>query len=189
MITESPLPAEAALADLAEQFEDWRRSRAMGQERIPPSLWDRAVALSTLLPCSRVARCLRVRSTDLRKRALVEPAPVTTGRNRADPGVRRSARAVARAGDARHHPDCSRTHSRLVRTRLRDGKRIRRTGTKRAYPGAASRPQSMGKVSAFPRQAPLKSHRSAIWILTGSGNPQRSNPPRSPLLKGGTQRL
>ena len=70
--------AEAALADLAEQFERWRQTRATGQERIPPRLWDQAVALSTVLPCSRVARRLRVRSTDLRKRALVEPAPVTT---------------------------------------------------------------------------------------------------------------
>jgi hypothetical protein len=78
MATESPLHAEAALAELAEQFEDWRRSRTTGRERIPPRLWDQAVALSTVLPCSRVARRLRVRSTDLRKRALVEPAPVTT---------------------------------------------------------------------------------------------------------------
>jgi len=70
--------AEAALAELAEQFEDWRRSRTTGQERIPPSLWDRAVALSTVLPCSCVARRLRVRSTDLRKRALVKPSPATT---------------------------------------------------------------------------------------------------------------
>lgn len=69
--------AEAALADLAEQFERWRQTRATGQERIPPRLWDQAVALSTVLPCSRVARCLRVRSTDLRKRALVKPAPGT----------------------------------------------------------------------------------------------------------------
>ena len=78
MTTESPLQVETALAELAEQFEDWRRSRTTGQERIPPRLWDQAVALSTVLPCSRVARCLRVRSTDLRKRALVKPAPGTT---------------------------------------------------------------------------------------------------------------
>ena len=78
MTTESPLQVETALAELAEQFEDWRRSRTTGQERIPPSLWDQAVALSAVLPCSRVARCLRVRSTDLRKRALVKPAPGTT---------------------------------------------------------------------------------------------------------------
>lgn len=70
--------AEAVLADLAEQFEDWRRSRTTRQERIPPSLWDRAVALSAVLPRARVARRLRLRSTDLRKRALVEPAPAPT---------------------------------------------------------------------------------------------------------------
>lgn len=77
MTTESPLPVETALAELAEQFEEWRRSRTTGQERIPPRLWDQAVALSTVLPCARVARCLRVRSTDLRKRARVKPAPGT----------------------------------------------------------------------------------------------------------------
>ena len=78
MTTELSLQAEAALADLAEQFERWRQTRATGQERIPPSLWEQAVALSTVLPCSRVARGLRVRSTDLRKRALVKAAPGTT---------------------------------------------------------------------------------------------------------------
>ena len=55
--------AETALAELAGQFEDWRRSRTTGQERIPPSLWDRAVALSTVLPCARVARRLRLRES------------------------------------------------------------------------------------------------------------------------------
>ena len=52
-------PRRIPLAELAEPFEDWRRSRATGRERIPPSLWDQAVALSTVLPCSRVARRLR----------------------------------------------------------------------------------------------------------------------------------
>ena len=78
MTTELSLQAEAALADLAEQFERWRQTRATGQERIPPRLWDQAVALSTVLPGARVARFLRVRSTDLRKRALVKAAPGTT---------------------------------------------------------------------------------------------------------------
>ena len=70
--------AEAALADLAEQFERWRRSRTARQERIPPGLWDRAVALSAVLPCARVARRLRLGSTDLRKRGLAGPATVAT---------------------------------------------------------------------------------------------------------------
>ena len=70
--------AEAALAAVAEQFERWRQTRATGQDRIPPSLWDQAVALATVLPCSRVARRLRLRSTDLRQRARVEPVSVAT---------------------------------------------------------------------------------------------------------------
>lgn len=70
--------AEAALADLAEQFEEWRRGRATGQERIPPRLWDQAVALSVVLPRAQVARRLRLRSTDLRRRALVGPTSGAT---------------------------------------------------------------------------------------------------------------
>ena len=31
------LQAEFALAELAEQFEHWRRTRATAQERIPPA--------------------------------------------------------------------------------------------------------------------------------------------------------
>ena len=78
MTTELSLQAEAALADLAEQFERWRQSRATGQERIPPTLWEQAVALTAVLPCARVARRLRLRSTDLRKRGLAGPATVAT---------------------------------------------------------------------------------------------------------------
>ena len=78
MTTELSLQAEAALADLAEQFERWRQSRATGQERIPPPLWEQAVALAAVLPCAQVARRLRLRSTDLRKRGLAGPAAVAT---------------------------------------------------------------------------------------------------------------
>lgn len=78
MTTELSLQAEAALADLAEQFERWRQSRATGQERIPPTLWEQAVALTAVLPCAQVARRLRLRSTDLRKRGLAGPAAVAT---------------------------------------------------------------------------------------------------------------
>jgi hypothetical protein len=70
--------AEAALAELAEQFERWRQTRATAQERIPPILWERAVALAAVLPCAQVARRLRLRSTDLRKRSLAAPAAVAT---------------------------------------------------------------------------------------------------------------
>jgi hypothetical protein len=70
MATEPFLQAEPALADLAEQFEQWRRTRATVQERIPPALWDQAVMLTTVLPCSRVAKRLRLSPTDLKKQSL-----------------------------------------------------------------------------------------------------------------------
>jgi hypothetical protein len=70
MATEPLLQAESALADLAEQFEHWRRTRATAQERIPLTLWDQAVVLTTLLPCSQVAKRLRLSPTDLKKRCL-----------------------------------------------------------------------------------------------------------------------
>ncbi len=73
MATESLLQAEFALAELAEQFDHWRQSRATAQERIPPALWDQAVALTVVLPRAQVARRPRLRSTDLRRRALVGP--------------------------------------------------------------------------------------------------------------------
>ena len=78
MAIELSLQAEAALADLAAQFERWRQTRATAQERIPPILWERAVALAAVLPCAQVARRLRLRSTDLRKRGLAAPAAVAT---------------------------------------------------------------------------------------------------------------
>jgi hypothetical protein len=48
MSTPIDTPAEAALTALAERFEQWRRTRTNGQERIPEDLWDQAVALSTV---------------------------------------------------------------------------------------------------------------------------------------------
>jgi hypothetical protein len=60
-------PAEVALTELAERFEHWRRTRSKGHARIPEDLWDQAVALSTVLSNGRVAKCLRLSPTDLRK--------------------------------------------------------------------------------------------------------------------------
>jgi len=70
MATKPILQAEPALADLAEQFDQWRRSRATAQERIPQPLWDQAVVLTTVLPCSQVAKRLRLSPTDLKKQCL-----------------------------------------------------------------------------------------------------------------------
>ena len=82
-----PLPqAEAALVDLAEQFERWRRTRATVPERIPSSLWDQAVALATVLPGSQVAKRLRLRLTDLKKQSLARPTALPAAAASPDPG-------------------------------------------------------------------------------------------------------
>src|SRR5512144_2153242 len=70
MATEPFLAAEPALADVAAQFEQWRRTRATAHERIPPGLWEQAVVLTTMLPRSQVAKRLRLSPTDLKKQCL-----------------------------------------------------------------------------------------------------------------------
>jgi hypothetical protein len=67
MSTPIDTPADAALTELAERFERWRRARRNGHARIPEDLWDQAVALSTVLSNGRVAKRLRLSPTDLRK--------------------------------------------------------------------------------------------------------------------------
>jgi hypothetical protein len=70
------LQAEFALAKLAEQFDHWRQTRATAQERIPPALWDQAVALTTWLPRSQVAKRLRLSPSDLKKHCLARPTAI-----------------------------------------------------------------------------------------------------------------
>ncbi len=72
MATEPFLQAEPALADLAEQFEQWRQTRHP-HEPLPPRLWRQAVALMALLPYSQVAKRLRLSPTDRKKRCLARP--------------------------------------------------------------------------------------------------------------------
>ena len=76
MAIEPFLQAEPALTDLAEQFEQWRQTRATAQERIPQPLWDQAVVLTTVLPCSQVAKRLRLSPTDLKKQCLARQGSV-----------------------------------------------------------------------------------------------------------------
>jgi len=78
MVTEPILQTEPALADLAEQFEHWRQTRTTVQERIPQTLWDQAVVLTTVLPCSQVAKRLHLSPTDLKKQCLARPASIPT---------------------------------------------------------------------------------------------------------------
>jgi hypothetical protein len=74
MSTPIDTPTEAALTELAERFEHWRRTRPKGRARIPEDLWDQAVALSTILSNGRVAQRLRLSPTDLRKQRMARQA-------------------------------------------------------------------------------------------------------------------
>jgi hypothetical protein len=86
MVNEPLLQTESALAELAEQFEHWRRSRATTQERIPPALWDQAVVLTSVLPRSQVAKRLRLSPTDLKKQCLARPTAISAAAVAPDPG-------------------------------------------------------------------------------------------------------
>ena len=77
-MTDPLLQAEPALTDLAEPFEQWRRTRASAQERIPQPLWDQAVVLTRMLPCSQVAKRLRLSPTDLKKQCLTRQGTLVT---------------------------------------------------------------------------------------------------------------
>ena len=85
MKIEAPLQADHQLDQLAGQFEHWRQTRSHPSERIPQRLWDQAVALTTMLPYSRVAKHLRLAPNDLKQQMATEPklhggvGPTTAG--------------------------------------------------------------------------------------------------------------
>ena len=63
------------LDQLAGQFEHWRQTRTHARDRIPPALWEQAVALARVIPHSRVAQHLRLSANDLKKQmAMAHPA-------------------------------------------------------------------------------------------------------------------
>jgi hypothetical protein len=68
MTSTTPLHGDHQLDQLAAQFAHWRQTRTHPYERIPHELWEHAVALAAALPPSRVAKQLRVRLMDLKKR-------------------------------------------------------------------------------------------------------------------------
>src|SRR2546425_11143016 len=68
MMIATSLHVDHQLDQLADQFAHWRQTRTHPYERIPQELWDHAVALAAALPPSRVAKQLRVRLMDLKKR-------------------------------------------------------------------------------------------------------------------------
>lgn len=73
--------AEAALTHLAQQFAQWRQNRTTPRGRIPQSLWVQAVALSPVLPLTRLAKRLGLTPHALKRRreatgtATVPPTP------------------------------------------------------------------------------------------------------------------
>ena len=78
MTHDTTAQAEQSLSQLTERFEHWRQTRANAHERIPPRLWDEAVALSRVLNNSRVAKQLRLSPTDLKKRRLAQSSSPAT---------------------------------------------------------------------------------------------------------------
>ena len=67
MKIETPLHTDHQLDQLAGQFAHWRQSRSHPHERIPEPLWEQAVALTSTLSPSRVAKHLRLRVSDLKE--------------------------------------------------------------------------------------------------------------------------
>src|SRR5438874_6321161 len=77
MKIEAPLHAEHQLDQLAAQFAHWRQTRPHPHSQIPPELWAHAVALTAVVPASRVAKQLRLRLADLKKQIATRHAAPT----------------------------------------------------------------------------------------------------------------
>ena len=83
MEIKTPVHADHQLDQLAGQFEHWRQTRPHPYAQIPQPLWKQAVALTSVLSPSRVAKQLRLRLVDLKRHiasqhALAAP-PTTPG--------------------------------------------------------------------------------------------------------------
>ena len=79
MTIQTPLHAEHQLDQLAGQFAHWRQTRTHPHSPIPPELWAHAVALTTVVPPSRVAKQLRLRLADLKKQMAARHAAPPAG--------------------------------------------------------------------------------------------------------------
>ena len=82
MKTISPAQTEHQLTQVANCFDVWRQTRPTRAEPIPQHLWEQAIALTTLLPITYVARRLRVSGGELKKRCAAhhaaQSAPAST---------------------------------------------------------------------------------------------------------------
>ena len=79
MTIQTPLHAEHQLDQLAGQFAHWRQTRTHPHSPIPPELWAHAVALTAVVPPSRVAKQLRLRLADLKKQMAARHATPPAG--------------------------------------------------------------------------------------------------------------
>ena len=70
--------AEHQLTAVAARFDAWRQTRTTRVEPIPPHLWEQAIALTTMLSITRVARRLRVSGGELKKRCATHHAALAT---------------------------------------------------------------------------------------------------------------
>ena len=68
MTTLTDAHAEHALTQLAARLEHWRQHRPSRTACIPAPLWEHAIALTAVLPLAYVAKRLRLRGNDLKKR-------------------------------------------------------------------------------------------------------------------------
>jgi hypothetical protein len=68
-------PIDEPLAHVARQFDAWRQQRSHAGERIPPALWEQAVALAQTRSYSQVAKQLRLAPSDLTKQMRTLPTP------------------------------------------------------------------------------------------------------------------
>jgi hypothetical protein len=78
MQIDTPLHADHQLDQLSGQFEHWRQTRSHSHERIPEHLWDQAVALTSTLSASRVAKHLRLGVSDLKQQIAKRQGQMTT---------------------------------------------------------------------------------------------------------------
>jgi hypothetical protein len=73
----TPLHTDPQLDQLAGQFAHWRQTRPHPHSPIPSELWAHAVAVTAVVPPSRVATPLRWRLTDLTKQIATRQAGST----------------------------------------------------------------------------------------------------------------
>ena len=81
-----PAQTEQQLTAVADRFDEWRQTRTTRAEPIPQSLWEQAIALTTMFAITRVATRLRVSGGELKKRCAAHHAALAASTSTAAPG-------------------------------------------------------------------------------------------------------